>query len=337
MRVSVVGCGCVSKSHLEALKEMESITISSVVDIKKDRADAAAAEYNCKAYYDFETMLIEDKPDSVHICTPHYLHVPMSVAALTKGIHVLCEKPCAISAEGLSQLRLAHLMSDANFGVCFQNRYNESSLIIKELIETGTYGAIMSARACVHWKRGEDYYNDDWHGTLEKEGGGIVVNQAIHTQDLLRYLLGKNVKAVTAHVFNDHLKGIIEVEDTVNALFEYDDGVVSTYNATTAFSANLPVLIDIVCEKATLRLEGDNAYVIKDGGIEQLHLADNTGFVGKNYWGKGHSSLIRDFYDCIINDRRFPIDAIEGGKAVDEFLAIFKSSESGEKIYLKKD
>lgn len=337
MRVSVVGCGGVSKSHLSALSEMENVVISSVVDIKKERADSAAQEHNCKAFYDFDKMLAEDKPDCVHICTPHYLHVPMSVKALAQGIHVLCEKPCAISAEGLSQLRLAQLMGAAKFGVCFQNRYNESALLVKELIVKEAYGKVMSARACVHWERGEDYYSDDWHGTLEKEGGGVAVNQAIHTQDLMRFLVGKNVKAVTAHVFNDHLKGVIEVEDTVNAFFEYEDGVTSVYNATTAFSCNLPVLIDIFCEKACLRIEGDNAYVITDGEVEQLHMADNTGFVGKNYWGKGHNSLIRDFYDCIEKDCRFPIDAIEGGKAVEEFLAIFKSSATGEKIYIKKD
>lgn len=337
MKVSVVGCGGVSKSHLRALSEMESVTISSVVDIKKERADMAAQEYNCKAYYDFDTMLSEDRPDCVHICTPHYLHVPMSVKALSEGIHVLCEKPCAISADGLSQLRLAQLMSDAQFGVCFQNRYNESALMVKNLIDREAYGKVVSARACVHWKRDENYYNDDWHGTLEKEGGGVVVNQAIHTQDLMRFIVGKKIKAVTAHVFNDHLKGVIEVEDTVYALFEHEDNITSVYNATTAFLTNLPVLIDIFCEDATLRLEGNNAYVIKNGTTEQLHLADNTGFIGKNYWGKGHSSLIRDFYDCIEKNRRFPIDAVEGGKAVEEFLAIFSSSASGEKIYLIKD
>ena len=93
MRVSVVGCGGISRSHLEVLRSMDSVTISSVVDIVREKADSAAAEYGCKAYYDYDTMLSEDKPDCVHICTPHYLHVPMSVKALTRGIHVLCEKP----------------------------------------------------------------------------------------------------------------------------------------------------------------------------------------------------------------------------------------------------
>ena len=337
MRVSVVGCGGVSALHLKSLSEMDSVTISSVVDIVPEKADAAAQKYGCKAYYDYETMLCEDKPDSVHICTPHYLHVPMAVKALTQGIHVLCEKPCAISADGLSQLRMAQLLSDAKFGVCFQNRYNESAIIVKELVEKEKYGKVEAVRSTVHWFRDADYYSDDWHGTLEKEGGGVAVNQAIHTQDLMRYVAGKKTKCVTGHVFTDHLKDIIEVEDTVHAIFEYDDDTLGLYNATTAFSQNLPVIIDVVCEKAVLRLEGDNAYVIDDGNIEQLHLADNTGFACKNYWGKGHSSLISDFYDCIKNDKKFPIDAIEGGKAVEEFLAIFESSAKGDKVYLRKD
>ncbi len=337
MKVSVVGCGGISKTHLEILNKTESVTISSVVDTVKEKADAAALLYNCKAYYDFDTMLSEDKPDCIHICTPHYLHVPMAVKALNEGIHVLCEKPCAISADGLSQLRLAQLLSDAKFGVCFQNRYNDSAVLVKGIIENKKYGEVICARANVYWHRDEAYYSDDWHGTLLKEGGGVVVNQAVHTHDLMRYILGKKVKAVTAHVFNDCFKDIIEVEDTVHAVFEFEDGRKAIYSATVAFSENLPVLIDFICENATVRLEGDNAYLIKDGMVEQLHLAEHDGIIGKDYWGKGHAALIKDFYDCIQCGRKFPIDAMEGGRAVDEFLAIYESSSKGEKIYLAKE
>ncbi len=337
MKVSVVGCGGISKTHLEILSKMQAVSICAVVDIVREKADNAARKYGCKAYYDFDTMLSEAQPDCIHICTPHYLHVPMAVKALNAGIHVLCEKPCAISAEGLSQLRMAQLLSEAKFGVCFQNRYNASARLVKDIIRNKAYGEVICAKADVPWYRDELYYSDDWHGTLEKEGGGVVVNQAIHTQDLMRYILGKKVKAVTAHVFNDCFKGIIEVEDTVHAIFEYDDGIKSLYNATVAFSQNLPVQIDFVCENATVRLEGDNAYVIKDGSVEELHLADGDGFIGKSYWGKSHEVLIGDFYDCVFNDKKFPIDALEGGRAVDEFLAIYESSAKGEKIYITKD
>ncbi len=335
MRVSVVGCGAISRNHLRVLKSLRNIEISSVVDIKKDRADATAKKYRCKAFYDFETMLSEDKPDCIHICTPHYLHVPMAVTALEKGIHVLCEKPCAITAQGLSQLRQAQVNSCANFGVCFQNRYIESVKAVKDLIDKKIYGEVKSVRAFVHWRRGEDYYSDDWHGTLEKEGGGVTVNQAIHTQDLMRYLIGSDTVSVTAHTFNDHLKGVIEVEDTVHALFTYENRVTALFNATTAFSENLPVQIDVICQRATLRIEGDNAYIIALGKVKKLRLKNKADFIGKSYWGNGHPSLIKDFYSCIEKGRKFPIDAFEGGKAVEEFLAIYKSSASGEKVYLK--
>ncbi len=335
MRVSVVGCGSVSGNHLKALSETDSVEISSVVDIKKDRADRMAQLYGCKAYYDYETMLSEDKPDCVHICTPHYLHVDMSLKALERGIHVLCEKPCAISADGLEKLRIAQKKSNGMFGVCFQNRYNKSVLAVKEILEKGTYGRITAARAFVHWNRGKEYYSDDWHGTKEKEGGGVTVNQAIHTMDLLRYLIGADVKSVTAHVFNDHLKGIIEVEDSVHALLYYSDGTTALFNATTAFGENLPFFIDIVCEKAVLRIESNNAFIIADGSSTAVHTENNVGFIGKNYWGNGHIDLIRDFYRCIEKGIPFPIDADEGGKSVEEFLAIYESSESDKKIYLK--
>lgn len=335
MRVSVVGCGNISRNHLRILKSLKNVVISSVVDIKKDRADAAAKKYGCKAYYDFETMLREDKPDSVHICTPHYLHVPMAVSALRQGIHVLCEKPCAISGEGLAALRKAQDESEAVFGVCFQNRYIESVKAVKKLIDKKIYGKVISIRAFVHWDRGEDYYSDDWHGTLEKEGGGVTVNQAIHTQDLMRYFAGADTVSVTAHTFNDHLKGVIEVEDTVHALFDYENEVTGLFNATTAFTENLPVMIDIICKRATLRVEGDKAYVIMLGKIKKLRLKDKESLIGKSYWGRGHAPLIKDFYASIEKGKPFPIDAYEGGKAVEEFLAVYRSSETGEKIYLK--
>ncbi len=335
MRVSVVGCGAVSRNHLRVLKSLKNIEISSVVDIKKDRADAVAKKYGCKVYYDFETMLREDKPDSIHICTPHYLHVPMAVAALSEDIHVLCEKPCAISEGGLMLLRKAQDESKASFGVCFQNRYTEAVTAVKQMLDKKLFGDVTAVRAFVHWKRGEEYYSDDWHGSLEKEGGGVTVNQAIHTQDLMRYLIGSDTASVTAHTFNDHLKGVIEVEDTVNALFTYENGVTALFNATTAFADNLPVMIDIICKRATLRIEGNNAYIIILGKAKKLHLKNKESFIGKSYWGNGHKALIKDFYNCINEGRKFPIDAYEGGKAVEEFLAVYKSSLSGEAVNLK--
>ena len=151
----------------------------------------------------------------------------------------------------------------------------------------------------------------------------------------MRYLVGSDTVSVTAHTFNDHLKGVIEVDDTVNALFSYKNGATGLLNATTAFSDNRPFMIDVICKRATLRIEGNNAYVIIHGRIKKLHSKNKLEFIGKSYWGSGHATLIKDFYDCIEKGRHFTPDAYEGGKAVEEFLAIYKSSDSGETVYLK--
>lgn len=337
MRVSIIGCGNIAKVHLKVLNAMDGVEISSVVDINEDKADKAAEKYGCKAYYDYKKMLNEDRPDSVHICTPHYLHTEMAIEALSSGAHVLCEKPCAINTEQLSKLRMAQLMSTTEFGVCFQNRYNTSVTAVKSAIEMNKYGAVKGVRAFVQWFRDEAYYSDDWHGKQATEGGGVVINQGIHTLDLMRYLVGSDIVSVTGHVANDHLKGVIEVEDTAHARLVFENGVIGLFDATTAFSFNSDVLIDIFCERATLRIEGDRAFIIKDGGeIEILNTEKTAEAMGKDYWGGGHEALIRDFYNCIASGAHFPIDSHEGGKSVEEFSAIYESSKSGEEIILKR-
>ena len=191
MKTAVVGCGNISNVHFKALSEIQEIEIVAVADIKKERADKKAVEFGAKAYYDFEEMLANEDLDCIHICTPHYLHTPMALKALNKGIHVLIEKPCSVSADEVEALRNAQKESGKQVGICFQNRYNSCVCRAKELVDSGNMGKIRSVRAFVTWCRGEDYYSDDWHGTLEKECGGVLINQAIHTVDLIQYFTGK--------------------------------------------------------------------------------------------------------------------------------------------------
>ena len=119
---------------------------------------------------------------------------------------------------------------------------------VKNVIDSGKMGKVLALRGFLTWKRDENYYSDDWHGTLEKEGGGVLINQAIHTIDLLQYF-GGGCNGVTAHIANDHLKGVIEVEDTATALLTMKNGANAVLYATTAFATDSRVLIDIKFEK----------------------------------------------------------------------------------------
>ncbi|MBQ5970383.1 MAG: Gfo/Idh/MocA family oxidoreductase [Clostridia bacterium] len=327
LRVAVIGCGNISKVHLQALSALEGVTVCAVCDIDHDRAARAAEAHACPAYTDWKTMLDAERPDAVHLCTPHDLHVPMAVEALGRGIHVLCEKPCAITRSSLRTLQAAAKSSKAQYGVCFQNRYNPGVVQAKALLRDETYGRLIAEKGDVSWCRGAGYYSDGWHGTKDREGGGVLINQAIHTLDLLGYLANAKSAAVSARLFNDHLQGVIDVEDTADVRLTYDTGVAAYLHATTAFALNARVMIDLFCEKATLRLEGADLYVLLPGGdVQRLTEPTDKKAVGQSYWGHGHAALIADFYRCVRTGAAFSIDAFEGAKAVEALLEAYQFS-----------
>lgn len=334
MKVAVIGCGNISKVHFSALSEIPDVEVVAVADIKADRAAAAAEKCGAKAYDDFGKLIENEKPDAIHICTPHYLHTPMAVKALKSGINVLVEKPCSVSVDELKALREAQSESGKLLAVCFQNRYNSCVVQADKIIASGEMGKVRSIRAFVTWSRDEEYYSDDWHGTLDKECGGVLINQAIHTIDLIQHFGGK-CKNVTAHVSNDHLKGIIEVEDNASVLMELENGVTAMLYATTAYSENSEVLIDIALERGVLRLEGEKLYRVEsDGEIVLLCKKSEGVYHGESYWGMGHSVLIHDFYDCIKTGRNFTTDAFEGGHAAKIVAASYESSKINNTVTL---
>lgn len=337
MKAAVVGCGNISKTHLPILEGLEGVEISSVVDVNRERADFAAKKYGCAAFYDFEEMLQESRPDCVHICTPHYLHTEMAVRSLETGVNVLCEKPCAISKDEIEKLKAAASKSTALFGVCFQNRFNPCVEKARELVESGRLGRLVGESGRVSWFRNQEYYSDDWHGKKALEGGGVLVNQAVHTADLLRYLSLSEVKSVQAHVFNDTLKGVIEVEDSAFVRYELENGAIAVLSATNAFALNADVAIELYFDSGEkLLIEGANLYHLKRGGELSLLVGQTDEKVcGKSYWGNGHAALIKEFYRCIREKEPFSIDAFEGSKASVEFLAAYESAKSGKSVSIK--
>lgn len=334
MKISIVGCGSISHTHIGVVREIADAEIISVADCVPERADEMAERCGAKAYYSIEELLEGEKPDVIHICTPHYLHVPMAVYAMEHGVNVLCEKPCAMTAEQLKELRDCQRRTGRKFGVCFQNRYNRSVQYLKHIIDTGELGEVTDIRAFVTWRRDESYYaSADWRGTKAQEGGGVLINQALHTLDLVNMLSG-GVSAVTAHASNDHLQGIIEVEDTVNVFTEFKKGYRGLFYATTAHAVTSPVMVEINFGDRALRIEGDSVFELESGKIKSVLSADSFENYGKACWGSGHSALIRDFYDSVKTGREFTLDAFEGGKAVELMLAIYKSAEQNERIAL---
>ena len=333
MKTVLIGCGNISRCHLDAIDALDGVTLAAVADIRPDRAEAAAEKHRCRAYGDWREMLRQEQPDVVHICTPHDLHVEMAVAALESGANVLCEKPAAIDHPSLMRLQRAQTESGKQLGICFQNRYNVGVLEALRLMREGKTGSLVSIRANVDWCRGADYYSDDWHGLKAREGGGVLVNQAVHTLDLLQMFAFSPAVSVQAHIANDHLQGVIDEEDTALLRAVFQNGVMGQLHATTAFQSNVRVEIDLFFQHDTLRLSGPVLQRLEDDGTATTLSGTDTAAGSKAYWGTGHPALIADYYRCLRTHVPFPIDAFEGGKAVELFLAAYRSAErGGEKV-----
>lgn len=294
-RVGIIGCGGISAVHAKVIQNLEDTTLAACADILPDRARDLAGQYDCAAFEDYRRMLDEAKLDAVHICAPHYLHPEMVREAAERGIAAFTEKPPAIDAEGWETVLRA--AKKAPVGVCFQNRYNPNVQACRRLVESGKYGALKGIRAFVTWNRTREYYAAaDWKGKWATEGGGALINQAVHTLDLALGFLGMPDVA-EATLSNHRLRGAIEVEDTAEIYLKRGDVPALLY-ASNAYSQDAPVLIELHLDEATVRLEGDRME-IRSGDTVCQRAQESDPALGRAYWGSGHLACIRDFYRSI--------------------------------------
>ncbi len=305
LRVVIVGCGNIFNMHAASIVNLPDVTIVGVCDIVKERADLQAEKYNTKAYYDYKEMLLSEKPDAVHVCLPHYLHTVVSEFALNNGINVICEKPMAINYEDACRVAELAERKKLKYSINFQCRFNDSSKQVKTLIDSGKLGKVLGARAILTWDRSDEYYSSsDWKGTWDKEGGGLIINQMIHTLDIANWFIDSEIVDVQANLSNRAHKSI-EVEDTAEGLVKYANGVTLTFYGTNNYCCNEAIEIRLLCENGRVVLDYESATVTFNGG-EEIHISQHKNNINygtkKSYWGEQHISQIENFYDSIRNN-----------------------------------
>lgn len=323
---AVIGCGEVSGVHIDALVANPDISVVAVCDADPSRLGIAAQRLSCPGYDDYLHLLDAERPDVVHICTPHHLHADMAIACLERGVNVLLEKPMASTVVGAQRVIEAADCSTAQLGVCFQNRYNPTSRVLREVLDDGRFGAVRGARASVTWSRDAAYYlAKPWRGKWASAGGGVLINQAVHTLDLLQWFLG-DVTEVRGTASTLLLGTVIEVEDTASMALTHQGGRRSLFYASNCHVENSPVTIEILTESATLLLETDLVACHPDGRREVL--AEQQVVAGeKAYWGASHALLIDDFYRQVGAGRPFWIDAREAAKSLTILTAVYDQSQ----------
>jgi predicted dehydrogenase len=328
LRAAIVGCGGIFPMHADALKR-EGIPIAAVCDSKAERAEAQAQKYNCRAFTDYKEMLKAGGFDVLHICLPHYLHAPIAIEAMNNGFNVLTEKPMATSVKDAEAMLAAEKNTKRTLGVIFQNRYNPGTRLIKAALDGGTLGKVLNGYLRVTWHRDKHYYLDSgWRGQWATEGGGVLINQAIHTLDMAVYMLGLplSVDAITAN----HTHHYIEVEDMAEGVLCYADDVNISFYVNTNHPCDAPVQFGLQCENGWVKTQGDETVITyNDGRVETAGRdADTQNVLGmKDYWGVSHILQIRDFYKSLANGERPVIDGGEGIKSIKLLQMIYDSSK----------
>ncbi len=329
LKVGIVGCGCIFTMHATSAHHLPNARIVGVCDIKKDRADKAAKKYNCKAYYDYKDLINKDNIDVVHICVPHYMHSVIAKYAIEAGVNVLCEKPMSIKYEdAVSNVELAK-EKGVKYGIIFQCRYNDSAKLVKEKLNDGTLGKIISARVVLTWCKPDEYYIlSDWKGTWEKEGGGVVIDQAIHSIDLVNWFIDDEFESVESHLTNRG-HSIMEVDDTAEGFVRYKNGATLGFWAMNNYGCDEPIEIRLLCENGKAYMDYDNARIImNDGQTFSTKTTVDPDIVyedGKDYWGFQHIREIADFYDAVENDREPTISGREALKIQKLICEIYKN------------
>ena len=327
---AVVGCGNISGVHLDVIHSSPVARLVYLYDVKGERAEAKAAQYGGTPAGSYDEILDDPAIEAVHILTPHAFHAGQALAALRHGKHVLCEKPMAVSVpEALELIR-----ADARgYKLCviFQNRYNPSTVMAEQIIASKEYGRIVSIKAEMTWHRDASYYSDDWHGKLALECGGVLINQAIHTVDMMLHLGGKP-RRIKGSVSTDLLRGAIEVEDNAHAVIEYEGGHTGLLYASNNFGVDEVPEVRIVLENAVLAHRGDELYITRpDGHTELICAKTDTGKAfGKFVYGTSHARQINEFYNDIATGARHTITSAEAYTAVWAVSSVYESSRTGE-------
>ena len=326
MKVGIIGMGAIGPIHINALKARGQ-EIVALCDVETTKCEKANEKFGltAKIYANYKEMLDGEQLDVIHICTPHYLHAEMICEGLKRNIHVLCEKPLAINEEQLEKIEKAVGTSTAQLGVCFQNHFNAAVLYVKDFLKGKE---ITSASANLIWERNAAYYAQAaWRGTWAQEGGGVMINQAIHGLDLLQWICGMP-ESVIAYTENFALKNEIEVEDTAFGLFRLKNGGNFVVNATNAAGFCFPIYYMFRAGMDTIELSADN--IIINGQF--ITKSDGLPIFGKEVWGVGHIHLIKNWYDCLESGEKFSIDFYEARKVIKLVLAMYRSSGKEIKI-----
>ncbi|MGN8646454.1 Gfo/Idh/MocA family protein [Gracilibacillus sp. HCP3S3_G5_1] len=325
LRVGIIGLGDISKIHLSAINESPHAVLTAVCDINSSlQVNVPGLPF----YTDYQVMLKEEVLDCVHICLPHYLHYPATKSAVENGVHVLLEKPLAHNlTDSRAIVELEEKHPEIKIGISLQNRLNETVEELASIVSSGIYGEVKGLKGIVTWHRPQSYYETKpWRCSMKTAGGGVMINQSIHTLDLLQWFGGKI----------DRIRGSIDqlldygydIEDTATAHITFQNGATGLFFATNSNAENSAVEFQLIMEKATLTIKDSILTMTNENG-QNVKLKEDRKLSGsKFYYGASHVKLIDQFYQTIIQNGHEYIHAHDAQISMEMVHLIRESSEA---------
>jgi UDP-N-acetyl-2-amino-2-deoxyglucuronate dehydrogenase len=342
VKVGIVGCGKIARVHATSLVNLDEADFVAVCDMDGERAKAFADQYGVpQVYTDMHQMLHSGEVEAIMCCTPHPIHERVVVAAAEAGVHVLCEKPMAITLDEADRMIAAADQAGIAFGVIFQRRWWPAAQRIRAAIDAGQLGKLTLGECAVKIWRSEEYFaSDPWRGKWATEGGGVLMNQAVHAIDQFAWFMGKPVEVVGRYATLRH-GNYIDVEDTAVATVVFEDGGLGTIQAASTFQPGFGFRVAVHGDNGASasvweRNEGEQG--ITDvwtivGEEDQM-----AGWLEAESGGIGfpgfHAQQIQDFLQAVRDGRQPAVTGRDARTSLAIILAIYESSRTGQPVKL---
>jgi len=336
--IGLLGCGSVANIHAEAIRRVPSLKLTSACSRSETSARRAGEAWGVPWYTDIEEFFSDGPLEAVAVCTPSGTHSDLGCTAALMGRHVLMEKPIDVSLEKADALIEACRRADVRLGVSFQSRFLDAPRLMKQLVEGGRLGRLLMVGAHIKWYRTDQYYAAaPWRGTLDLDGGGALINQAIHTVDLLRFIAGpvEEVSGLTGTLLHSQIQG----EDTAVATLKMRNGALGVIEAATSAYPGFKRRLEVSGTEGTIVLEGDNIAVwsLRDGSSNPLAAAGEVSNGSADPMAidcEGHRRVMEDFAEAIRGHRAPFVDGAAGRQSLEIVRAVYRSAREGVPVRL---
>jgi predicted dehydrogenase len=342
-RIGIIGGGNISETHARAAREIDGVEIAAIHGNNRDKAARLAQIYGGVVYEDLDNFLEHKPMDLVMIGSPSGLHAEHGIAAARCGLHVLVEKPIDITTARADLLINECERAEVKLGICFQDRVAPDIVRLKELVDAGRLGKPILVSGRVKWYRPPEYYKGSrWRGSRALDGGGALMNQGVHTVDLLLWLMG-DVQRVAGKIIT--ALHDIEVEDTVVATLEFANGAIGTLEAGTSVYPGYPRRVELTGSEGTIILQ-DNKIIavdLRDPGEDIVRPQSVSNEETNNQSAtspvvsdvRGHRRILEDFLRAIETDSKPVCDGYEARRSVELVQAIYESSRTGNFVIVR--